>query len=44
MTSSGDAGKIKKARDTILYAVIGLIVVALAFALVNFVIVKVIYN
>ena len=44
MTSAGDAGKIKKARDTILYAVIGLIVVALAFALVNFVIVKVIYN
>ena len=44
MTSSGDAGKIKKARDTILYAVIGLIVVALAFALVNFVTVKVIYN
>lgn len=38
MTSAGDAGKIKKAKDTILYAVIGLIVCALAFAIVNFVI------
>ncbi|MCR5700493.1 MAG: pilin [Candidatus Saccharibacteria bacterium] len=36
MTSSGDAGKVKKAKDTILYAVIGLIVCALAFAIVNF--------
>lgn len=38
MTSAGDAGKAKKARDTILYAVIGLVVVILAFAIVNFVI------
>ncbi|MBR3131973.1 hypothetical protein IKG33_00965 [Candidatus Saccharibacteria bacterium] len=38
MTSSGDAGKVKKAKDTILYGLIGLIVCALAFALVNFVI------
>ena len=38
MTSSGDASKVKKAKDTILYGVIGLIVVALAFAIVNFVI------
>lgn len=37
MTSSGDAGKAKKAKDTILYAVIGLVVCALAFAIVNFV-------
>ncbi|MBR6532319.1 hypothetical protein IKT64_00905 [Candidatus Saccharibacteria bacterium] len=36
MTSSGDAGKVKKAKDTILYAVIGLVVCALAFAIVNF--------
>lgn len=36
MTSSGDAGKVKKAKDTILYGVIGLVVVALAFAIVNF--------
>lgn len=38
MTSSGDAGKVKKAKDTILYGIIGLIVVALSFAIVNFVI------
>lgn len=35
MTSTGDAGKIKKAKDTILYAVIGLVVCALAFIIVN---------
>ena len=37
MSSSGDAGKVKKAKDTILYAVIGLIVSALAFVIINFV-------
>lgn len=37
VTSQGDPGKTKKARDTILYAVIGLIVTLLAFAIVNFV-------
>ena len=35
--SAGDAGKVKKAKDTILYGVIGLIVALLAFAIVNFV-------
>ena len=38
MTSSGDAGKVKKAKDTILYGLIGLIVCVLAFAIVNWVI------
>ena len=38
MTSSGDAGKVKKAKDTILYGIIGLIICVLAFAIVNFVI------
>ncbi len=38
MTSAGDAGKVKKAKDTILYGVIGLVVCVLAFAIVNFVI------
>ena len=38
MTSAGDPGKTKKAKDTILYAVIGLIICVLAFAIVNFVI------
>ncbi|MBQ6375530.1 hypothetical protein IJJ37_01180 [Candidatus Saccharibacteria bacterium] len=42
MTSSGDAGKVKKAKDTILYGVIGLIICVLAFAIVNFVIVSII--
>lgn len=38
MTSNGDTSKIEKAKKTILYAVIGLIVSALAFVIVNFVI------
>ncbi len=38
MTSTGDSGKVKKAKDTILYGVIGLVVCVLAFAIVNFVI------
>lgn len=42
MTSSGDANKVKKAKDTILYGVIGLVIVALSFAIVNFVISKII--
>ena len=42
MMSSGDAAKVKKAKDTILYALIGLIICALAAAIVNFVIKQVI--
>ena len=38
MTSAGDSGKVKKAKDTILYGVIGLIVCIIAAAIVNFVI------
>lgn len=38
ITSTGDATRIQKAKDTILYAVIGLIVVILARAIVGFVI------
>ena len=37
MISLGDPGKVKKAKDTILYGLIGLVVCILAFALVNFV-------
>lgn len=44
MTSSGDAGKVKKAKDTILYGVIGLVIVVLAFAIVNFVILNILKN
>ena len=40
MTSSGDSAKVKKAKDTILYAVIGLIVAALSAVIVNYVISK----
>ena len=36
MTSSGETAKIEKAKKTILYAVIGLAICALAFAIVNF--------
>lgn len=41
MTSAGDPSKTKKAKDTIFYACIGLIVCVLAFAIVNFVILHV---
>lgn len=37
ITSSGDSNKVKKAKDTITYAVIGLIIVGLAEAIVLFV-------
>lgn len=40
MTSNGDSGKVKKAKDTILYGIIGLIIVILSAAIVNFVIAK----
>lgn len=36
-TSMGDPGKLKSAKDTILYAVIGLVIVLLAFAITNFI-------
>ena len=35
MTSAGDSSKVEKAKKTILYACIGLIICALAFAIVN---------
>ena len=35
--SAGDAAKLKKAKDTILYGVVGLVVALLAWAIVNFV-------
>lgn len=36
-TSAGDAGQVKKAKDSILYGIIGLVIAILAFAIVNFV-------
>lgn len=44
MTSSGDPGKVKKAKDTILYGIIGLVVVILSAAIVNFVIANMVTN
>ena len=41
--SQGDPGKITKARNTILYGVIGLVIALLAFAIVNFVL-KSVFN
>lgn len=38
--SNGDASNIKSAKDTILYAVIGLVVALLAYAIVNFVVAR----
>lgn len=35
--SNGDSAKLTKAKNTILYAVIGLVVALLAFAIVNFI-------
>lgn len=37
-TSNGEASQIQSAKNTVLYAVVGLIVAILAFAIVNFVI------
>lgn len=42
ITSNGEAAKVEKAKKTILYSCIGLIISALAFAIVNFVIFKII--
>lgn len=44
MTAAGDSNKVKKGRDTILYAIIGLIICALAATIVNTVIVNLLGN
>lgn len=36
--SSGDPGKVRKAKDTLLYSIIGLVVVLIAFVITKFVI------
>ena len=43
-TSAGDPGKVKKAKDTILYGIVGLVVALLAFAIVNFALTNVFGN
>lgn len=37
ITSQGDSAKVTKAKNTILYGIVGLVVAMLAFAIVNFV-------
>ena len=44
MISAGDSGKVTKAKNTILYGLIGLVICVLAFAIVNFVIINIICN
>jgi len=41
LTSQGDAGKVAKAKNTILYGVVGMMVALLAFAIVNFILTSV---
>lgn len=43
-TSAGNPDKVKKAKDTILYGIIGLVVALLAYAIVNFVLTSVFGN
>ena len=38
--SSGNSDSVRKAKDTILFAVIGVVIALLAFAIVNFVLSK----
>ena len=39
-TSNGDQGQVTSAKNTILYAIVGLVVAIMAFAIVNFVVDK----
>ena len=43
-TSAGDPGKVKKAKDTIMYGIVGLVIALLAFAIVNFVLSSILGN
>ncbi len=40
ITSTGDSGKVTKAKNTIIYAAIGLVFVALAFFITDFILVE----
>lgn len=40
VTSSGDSSQVTAAKNTVLYSVVGLVVAALAYAIVNFVVDK----
>ena len=39
-TSAGDQAKVTKAKNTILYGIVGLVIAVLAYAIVNFVLSK----
>lgn len=41
VTSTGDSARIKQAKETIMFAVIGIVVTLLAYAIVNFVIARI---
>ena len=41
LTANGEPGKAKKAMDTIIFSVVGLVIVIIAFALTNFIISRV---
>jgi glucose uptake protein GlcU len=38
VTSAGDASRVKAAKDTVMYSVVGLVVAILAYAIVTFVV------
>lgn len=40
-TSGGDAANIKRAKDMLMYAIVGLVVALLAYAIVNFVLTQI---
>jgi hypothetical protein len=40
VTSNGDASKIKSAKDTLTYSIVGLVVAILAYAIVNYVVTR----
>ncbi len=40
VTSAGDAGQTKSARDTVIYAVVGLVIAIMSYAIVNFVLAR----
>ena len=42
LTSAGDSSKVKKGKDALMYAIIGLVIVGLAYAIVNFVVINII--
>lgn len=41
-TSAGDPGAVKKAKNTLMWSIVGLVIMILAYAIVNFVIGKVV--